>query len=214
MIELLNIDCMEYMAGLPDNAFDLAITDPPYGIGKDWKKSKRSRFQNLVSTYDNASPHGKEYFDQLFRVSRNQIIWGYNYYAHLLPLTNNIIVWDKDLLYEKGLKSEGELAWTSVKKYPLRIYKHQWDGCKKGTENGKIQTINPHQKPVALYRWQLHYYANIGDKILDTHAGSASLGVACHLMGFDYVGCEIDKKHFTDAQKRISEAKKQQLLFV
>lgn len=204
---ITNEDNMVMMARYPDKYFDLAIVDPPYGIGKDWTKNRKGVHRRLVSSYDNSKIPQKVYFDELFRISKNQIIWGYNYYAHILPLTNNIIVWDKVLDYEKGLKSEGELAWTSIRKYPLRIYKHQWDGAKKGLENGKTKTIHPHQKPIGLYKWILNKYANDGDKIIDTHLGSGSLAIACLDMGFDLTACEIDKKHYEDAIVRINNYK-------
>lgn len=208
-----NEDNMEMIKRHPDGFFDLAIVDPPYGIGMDWKKSKRSRHFNLKSGYNNATIPCEEYFNELFRVSKNQIIWGYNYYAHLLPITNNIIVWDKVLEYEKGLKSEGELAFSSFKRYPLLIYRHQWDGFKKGTENGKVNTIHPHQKPVHLYRWILKKFCTAGDKILDTHLGSQSSRIAADIEGFDFWGCEIDEKHFTDGCNRYNTHKKQLILF-
>ena len=213
MIELLNCDCVEYMSGLPAAAFDLAIVDPPYGIGETWNKDKRNLHKGKTKSYRNKQIPDKQYFDQLFRVSKNQIIWGFNYYSHYIPMTNNIIVWDKDLIYEKANKSEGELAWTSIKRFPLRIYKHQWNGALKGSENGKFNGIHPHQKPVKLYRWLLKMYAHPGQRILDTHGGSMSSAIACHQMGFDAVICELDPEYYQAAVKRLNNAKMQQQLF-
>lgn len=204
---------MALMARYPDKHFDLAIVDPPYGIGKDWNKNKHGRHRGNTKSYDNSSIPEQEYFEELFRVSKEQIIWGYNYYAYYMPLSNNIIVWDKVLTYEKGFKSEGELAWTSIKRYPLRIYKHQWDGAKKGTENGKIETIHPHQKPVHLYRWLLKLYAIPGQSILDTHLGSGSIAIACHDMGFDLTACELDTDYYYAACKRLKQHQSQLTIF-
>lgn len=208
-----NIDCLVGMREYPDKFFDLAIVDPPYGIGQDWKKSTSRKKKHFNSTYKNEYRPSPEYFKELFRVSMNQIIWGYNYYADLLPVTNKIIVWDKCSNFEKSRKSEGELAWTSISKYPLRIYQHEWDGARKGPENGKTKTIHPHQKPLGLYKWLLKNYAKPGDKILDTHVGSASSLIACEDMGFDYVGFELDADYFKAAQERINVYRSQLKLF-
>lgn len=212
-MNITNEDCMALMSRYADKHFDLAIVDPPYGIGKTWAKDRHTKGHYQKTKYLNNSIPDQAYFDELFRVSKNQIIWGYNYYAHLLPVTNNIIVWDKVLQYEKGLKSEGELAWSSIKKFPLLIYRHQWDGAKKGTENGKTKNIHPHQKPVQLYKWIINKFCFPGDKILDTHMGSGSIAIACHDYGYHLTACEIDEHNYNSSMKRISNHQKQIKIF-
>lgn len=202
-----NRDCMEGMNEFPDKYFDLAIVDPPFGIGKDWVKRKNNVQHANNSNYKNEDIPDKKYFDELFRVSKNQIIWGANYYSHLLPPTNNLLVWDKRSNCEKEFNSEGELAWTSFKKWPLRIGTFEWSGARKGAETG-IKKIHPHQKPISLYKWLLHNYANVGDKILDTHLGSGSSRIAAWDMGFDFFGYEIDKYNFNSQEARFENHKK------
>lgn len=152
--ETYNIDCLEYMRTMPDGFFDLAVVDPPYGIGRNWNKDRSSKFYGHRSTYDNATIPGKEYFDELFRVSRNQIIWGANYYTEFLPARNSWIVWDKSIDYTTQHMSEGELAWTSFN-VPLRIAHLIWNGfCRCESRSG----IHPHEKPIALYKWIFDNY--------------------------------------------------------
>jgi site-specific DNA-methyltransferase (adenine-specific) len=213
---------MELMARYPDKYFDLAIVDPPYGIGaskQSESKSKRKgrknstliKRSNLKSKdWDNETPT-KEYFKELFRVSKNQIIWGGNYFE--LPLINSWLIWNKLQLLET--RSDGEMAWTSFKK-PLKIVPLLQDGFKRGQNVGYNQpiiynepfsgkqTIHPTQKPVALYKWLLDKYAKQGDKILDTHLGSGSIAIACHDYGFDLTACELDKEYFDKAIQRIN----------
>ena len=211
MINLRCMDCMDLMAEYEDNHFDLAIVDPPYGIGQTWSKSRRDRFfRNKETTYTNGPEQKptKEYFESLFRVSKNQIIWGWNYYSHLLPEGNNIIIWEKDRSFETTFMSEAELAWHSFSQ-PVRICKVVWDGARKGNETG-IKKIHPFQKPIGLYQWLFHNYAKEGDKILDTHLGSGSIAIACHYMGFDLTGCEIDQDYFDAATVRIDRETAQQ----
>ena len=205
-IELLHIDCMEYMKGLPDKAFELAIVDPPYGI--DMSKGagetrgvlgKKKKDLYVSKDWDNERPN-QEYFNQLIRVSKNQIIWGGNYFADLLKPSRCWIYWRKLM---GGNYSDGELAWTSFD----AILK---EFTKRSDQGGRI---HPTQKPVALYRWLLHNYAKPGDKILDTHGGSRSLAIACHQMGFDHVSCEIDLDYHNDSVKRFKEQTMQQDLF-
>lgn len=211
MIELLNMDCMEYMKGLKDKAFDLAIVDPPYGIGMDWKKRNKGAIFS-ETTYTNNSIPDEAYFNELFRVSRDQIIWGYNYFVHFLGPTNYLIIWDKKSNNNSVFKySKAEIAFTS-KKIPVNIISVPWDGYRMGKETG-IKKIHPHQKPIELYTRVLKEYANPGDKILDTHGGSRSLAVACYEMGFDHVSCEIDLDYHKDSVKRVANAMKQQVLF-
>jgi len=200
-----NIDCMEYMKNIDDNEFDLSVCDPPFGIGENWNKSKTQQFYGHKNNFNNSSP-GKSYFQELLRISKNQIIWGGNYYCHFLPLTNSWIFWDKIRDVEKTFMSEGELAWTSLKK-PMRLIQIRWDGAKKGAETG-IKTIHPHQKPVALYKWLLKNYAKPNDKIFDSHLGSGSSRVAAYELGFDFYACELDKDYFDAQELRFMEWKK------
>lgn len=206
-IELLHIDCMEYMATLPDKCFDLAICDPPYGIGimKQWGSEKFNYRQYDIKEWDNAIPH-KEYFTELFRVSKNQIIWGGNYFTEYLPPSQGWLVWDKG--QRDFSMADGEMAWTSFDK-GLRL-KTIHRASKFGQDIVKIHIA---QKPVKLYKWILNIRAVPGDRILDTHLGSASSAIAAHQMGFDFVGCEIDKDYYDAAFKRYNNAIKQQSMF-
>ena len=147
-------DCVDYMRTMPDKFFDLAVVDPPYGIGKDWKKSRKSKFYHHQSTYNNSSTPGKEYFAELFRVSKNQIIWGANYYTEFLPARNSWIVWDKHINYPTQHLSEGELAWTSFN-IPVRIVSLIWNGC---CRCEKRAGFHPHEKPKSLYKWLYDNY--------------------------------------------------------
>jgi site-specific DNA-methyltransferase (adenine-specific) len=192
-IELLQGDCMDYMATLPDNAFELAIVDPPYGIGEDGGKFRGRKGQGHrvlpKKNWDSAVP-SDDYFKELWRVSRNQIIWGGNYFS--LPPSRCWLFWDKLM---GGDFADGELAWTSFDAVVRKFTK-----CNK--DHGHI---HPTQKPVALYRWLLHNYAKQGDRILDTHLGSGSSAIACHGMGFDMVGIELDADYYTASVKRFKQ---------
>ena len=198
---LLHIDCMEYMAALPDKAFDLAIVDPPYGIGERFRggKSGKMNFNEVVDKGWDRAPDSR-YFDDLFRVSKNQIIWGGNYYG--LPATRCFITWDK-LISEDFSLAMAELAWTSfdalAKIFRLSVPK-----------DGKI---HPTQKPVKLYEWLLTNYAKPGQRILDTHLGSGSSAIACNNLGFEMVGCELDEDYYRAACARVEQAAKQERLF-
>ena len=209
------IDCMKYMAECKDNQFDLAIVDPDYGIGPDWLKDSRGRkdrrFTALNKSYQNKSRPNEIYFDELFRISKNQIIWGWNYYSDMLKQTNYIIIWDKMRDVKKTFRSECEQAWTNIK-IPQRIYHIIWDGCKKGKETG-ITTIHPHQKPVLLYKKLLEDYAKPNQTIFDSHVGSGSIRVACHDLGFDFTGCELDKDYYEANEKRFQNHIAQKDLF-
>lgn len=205
---LTNEDNMELMARYPDKYFDLAIVDPPYGIGAskqiDLGKSNK-KVKHKTKEWDNSIPK-PEYFDELFRVSKNQIIWGGNYFIQHLNNTRCFIVWNK----ENGTNNmaDCELAWTSfetsVRMYNGHIFK--------GIGNSNYVTIHPTQKPVALYKWILDKYAKEGDKILDTHLGSGSIAIACHDYGFDLTACELDKEYFDKAMQRINNHISQQKL--
>lgn len=187
------------MAGVLDKFYDLAIVDPPYGIGDNWNKSKNQQFYGHKNNF-NQKPPDKNYFKELFRISKHQIIWGANYYCHYLPMSNNWIFWDKIREVKKTFMSEGELAWTSFP-IPMRKIRIIWNGGKKGIETG-IKTIHPHQKPITLYKWLLKNYAQPGWKIFDSHVGSGSIRIACHDMGFYFEGCEIDPDYHRDQEIR------------
>lgn len=208
-IELLNIDCMEYMAGLPDKAFDLAIVDPPYQLdGWHDKGNNKNRFSASEGSKrkDWDILPTQKYFDELKRISKNRIIWGGNYFLDFLGKCVAPIIWDK---MNPGVHfADGELAWTSFSKGTLRIFKkHIFQ-----TELNS-QRIHPTQKPIKLYSWLLHNYAKEGDRILDTHLGSGSSAIAAHKRGFYFVGCEIDKDYYNAAVKRFKEQTMQQALF-
>lgn len=219
-IRISNCDNMELMAQFPDNYFELAIVDPPYGINAgmgngQYQKNKIKKGEIKGSCWDAETPK-KEYFDNLFRVSKNQIIWGANYMTSFLKDSKGWVFWDKIQCSENH--SDGELAWTSFDKR-LRMFKYCWSGNRYGFEGaiegvGKKSTrIHPTQKPVKLYEWLLINYAKEGDKILDTHLGSGSIAIACHNLGFDLTACELDKDYFEASIKRIKNHVAQQRLF-
>jgi len=195
--EVFNMDCVEAMKSYPDNYFELAIVDPPYGIGEKFKggKSGKMNFNEIVNKDWDKVP-SNEYFAELQRVSKNQIIWGGNYFN--LPPTRCFIVWDK-IISEDFSLAMAELAWTSFDKL-AKIYKLQTP------KNGKI---HPTQKPIALYRWLLQNYAKQGDKILDTHLGSGSSRIAADMEGYDFTGYELDKDYFEASVKRFNDYKQQ-----
>jgi site-specific DNA-methyltransferase (adenine-specific) len=206
---LLHVDCMDYMAGLPDKAFDLAIVDPPYGIDfanereRKPTKTRSAQFKFPVKDWDRATPVSS-YFLELDRVSKNQVIWGGNYFLDYLGKTNCVIIWDK--LNPDGMKfSDGEMAWSSFET-SLRIFKSM------RTYMLESQ-IHPTQKPVLLYEWLLTNYAKPGQRILDTHLGSGSSAIACNNLGFEMVGCELDKDYYRAACARVEQATKQERLF-
>ena len=201
MIQVFNIDCMEAMREMPDKAFELAIVDPPYGIGVDkMTMFDGAKKQNRHKEYSDVAPQ-ENYFLELFRVSQNQIIWGGNYFN--LPPTRCYLSWDK---IQEFSGADFELAWTSFNK-PSKTFRM----CRaEAYGNG---TIHPTQKPVALYEWLLTHYAKPGDKILDTHLGSGSSRIAAYNLGFDFVGCEIDKDYFDAQEKRFAAHAAQTSLF-
>ncbi len=196
-----NCDCMEYMRTVPDKHFALAIVDPPYGIGANWRKDPHSQFYNHHSSYENDSIPSREYFEELMRISENQIIWGANYYTDYLPARQSWIVWNKLRDYPTQHLAEDELAWTSFN-IPVRIATYMWNGaCVCSPRSG----IHPHEKPVDLYAWLLRNYAKPGDNIFDSHLGSGSSRIAAYKLGFDFVGCEIDKGYYEAQEKRFQE---------
>jgi site-specific DNA-methyltransferase (adenine-specific) len=195
-IEILNMDCMDYMAGLEDNAFDLAIVDPPYGIGFDGKTvdDKHGWQKYEKKQWDSAIP-GKDYFIELDRVSKNQIIWGGNYFTDHLAPSRCWAIWYK-VPYEFSL-SQAEMAWCSFSSR-VRVFERMTNA-----DRGFLGVnIHPTQKPVKLYEWLLSNYAKEGDKILDTHLGSGSSAIAAHYGGFDFVGTELDPDYFAASKKR------------
>ena len=202
---ITNEDNMELMKRYEDNHFDLAIVDPPYGIGDKFKggNSGKMNFNEVVEKgWDNETP-SKEYFNELKRVSKNQIIWGGNYFLDNLGNTRCFICWDKKISEDFTL-AMAELAWTSFDKL-AKIFRMSVPKT-----GGKI---HPTQKPVKLYEWLLMNYAKEGDKILDTHLGSGSIAIACHNRKFDLTACELDTEYYTKAMERIEQHKKQLTLF-
>jgi len=208
-------DCMDLMARYPDKFFDLAVCDPPYGIGEEWKKRKTSRktpYRFMETTYKNNETPALEYFEELKRVSKHQIIFGYNYFTEILGPTNYLIIWVKSVTNNKNFSySQAEIAWTSIHK-PIQIFHIPWDGVQMGKETGQ-RKIHPHQKPVELYIQILRKYSKPNWKILDTHMGSGSLVIAYQKLHMDVTASEIDRHYFNAAKKRIDFEASQQDLF-
>lgn len=190
-----NRDCLEAMKEFPDKFFDLAVCDPPYSINrfKNGETSRLRKYGSLKSVNDERPT--KEYFDELFRVSKNQIVWGFNHLCDLLPPTTEFIFWYKHQPAETY--SDGELAWTSFTK-TAKCFDYAYFG----NIGADTYRIHPTQKPVALYQWILSKYAKQGDKILDTHLGSGSSRIACYNGGYDFWGYEIDKEYFEKQEQR------------
>jgi len=214
-IKITNEDNMELMARYPDDYFELAIVDPPYGIKEHGQRPNRTdRWASAPDgvkykrvKWDNEPPT-QEYFDELKRISKNQIVWGGNYFMYKIKEPSmGWVFWDK----KNGSTdfSDGELAYTSFNK-GLRKFEWLWSGFQKQKPEKRI---HPTQKPVALYKWLLHNYANEGDKILDTHLGSGSIAIACHDYKYELTACELDKDYYNDAIKRIKNHVAQQKLF-
>jgi site-specific DNA-methyltransferase (adenine-specific) len=216
MHEFLNCDCMELMRRYPDKAFDLAICDPPYGIGAgDYKRAgtQYGHQKAPCKTYHNYNDErpSKEYFIELKRISKNQIIWGANHFISLIPIDSPCwIIWDKKT-GDNGY-ADCELAWSSFDS-SARIFSYQWSGMLQQNMKTKEERIHPNHKPIALYKWLLTKYARPGWLILDTHVGSASSLIACEDLGFDYVGCELDADYYRAACERIENYRAQPKLF-
>lgn len=223
MIEILNIDCMDYMSNCEDNAFDLAIVDPPYfegpnntgyyGNGYSSLGVERSAYYGKCADWD--IPR-KEYFVELERVSKNQIVWGANHLCHLFNAGSaSWIVWDKD----NGSSSfaDAELAFTSFPS-AVRIFKYTWNGMHQGQYGGdkrkNVKRIHPTQKPTQLYDWLLRKFSEPGQKIIDTHLGSGSSAIAAHYFGVDFVGCELDPVHYQSARNRFNDETAQMSLAI
>ena len=209
-INLHHTDCMDFMRDVPDGYYELAIVDPPYGIdlanmnmgiGNTPKASKAKNRKWKPKDWDNAIP-SDDYFKELKRISKNQIIWGGNYFN--LGLCNKFIIWDKEI--PEGLSfSDCEFAWTSFSG-ANKIFRYS-------AYLNKSEKFHPTQKPPQLYKWLLDKYAKENDKILDTHLGSGSIAIACHDYGFDLTACELDKEYFDKAIQRIVNHVSQQKLF-
>ena len=205
--EVHNVDCLEYMRQFPDKYFDLAVVDPPYGLGMSnrkeiggGKKAKTTKFEKKA--WDSATPD-PEYFEELIRVSKNQIVFGANHFISRLPFDSACwIVWDKE---NGGTDfADCELAWTSFKT-AVRKFTFRWNGMLQGNMKNKEVRIHPTQKPVALYAWIFENYAKPGDRILDTHLGSGSSRIAAAKKGLDFYGCELDKEYFDKMEQRFQE---------
>ena len=213
-----NMDCMKGMKDISDNFFDLAIVDPPYGgVTKggymsnaiSGGKAKHPKYH--LSLWSQGKPP-QEYFNELFRVSKNQIIWGGNYFQTLINTDSQCwVVWDKQKA--PGVSyADCELAWTSFDK-ATKKFTFRWDGFLQGDMKHKEKKIHPTQKPVALYKWLIEKFAKPGDIILDTHVGSASSLIAYEQTGHKYIGFEIDEVYYADAKKRLEEETAQMTLF-
>jgi site-specific DNA-methyltransferase (adenine-specific) len=199
------MDCIEGMKQYSDKYFSLALVDPPYGIGMDGGNVGYKGFNNFEKKNWDKEVPTNEYFNELFRVSKNQIIFGGNYFA--LPPTRCYLVWDKGEGFYNRTYAECELAWTSFNANTCKI-KH--DPLANGDYKGKI---HPCQKPLTVYEWLLHNYAKQGDKILDTHLGSQSSRIAAYKNGFDFTGFELDAEYFEKGNKRFDEFKSQLRMF-
>jgi len=214
-VRLHHIDCIEWMKDKSDNYYDLAIVDPPYGIdiikdGNVGGTNAAKHKEYKIKDWDKKTPDSK-YFIELVRVSKNQIMFGANYYISKIINSDSRcwIVWDKD---NTGNFADCELAWTSFDT-SVRKFKWRWNGMIQQDMKNKEIKIHPTQKPVQLYRWILINYAKENDKILDTHGGSFSSATACHLEGFEYDGCEIDEEYYQSGCKRFENDTKQRRLF-
>lgn len=208
-LTITNEDNMALMSRYHDNYFELAIVDPPYGIGIDGQKKsinknpKHNRKEHTHKGWDNSIPN-QTYFDEVKRVSKNQIIWGANYFTEFLKPTKAWVFWYKG--QNDLTMSDGEMAWTS------------FDTVTRQVEINRAQlisqnTFHPTEKPTKLYKWLLDKYAKDGDKILDTHLGSGSIALACHDYGFELTACELDTEYYEKAVERIKNHVAQQKLF-
>jgi len=214
-IKLIHDDCMDYLRGQATNAFDLAIVDPPYGIKRlsvnenrsDGSKYRRSmaKMVEMSKGWNHAKP-SEDYFHQLFRVSKEQIVWGANNFT--MPESEYFCVWDK--FQSVSNFASAEYAWVSQNKWkhPAKVFRYPIHKC-----NSEQNKIHPTQKPVKLYEWLITNYAKKGDRILDTHLGSGSSAIAAHNLGFDFVGIELDADYFAAAKQRLEDHMKQPRMF-
>ena len=214
-IKLYNADCMEVMKTFKDKQFSLAIIDPPYGIDINNQSQGKGggvarKIDYTKKGWDKTAPE-IIYFNELRRVSKNQIIWGANHFISRLPIDSSCwIVWDKD--NGETDFADCELAWTSFKT-AVRRFKWTWAGMRQQNMKNKEERIHPTQKPIQLYKWLLQNYAKEGDTILDTHFGSLSIGIACHDMKFDLTAIELDKDYYEQAKQRLIYHQRQLTLF-
>ena len=196
-----NIDCMEHMKTCKDNHYDLAIVDPPYGIGIKGVNPMKNKndVKNFNTEWDKMPT--KKYFIEILRISRNTIIWGGNYFLDYLGYCKAPIIWDK--LNGESLYADGEMAWTAGPDITrnLKIFRHKWCGAFRDSER-RQKAIHPTQKPIALYKWLLTNYAKPGQTIFDSHVGSGSIRIACHDLGFDFEGCELDEDYWKAQEER------------
>jgi site-specific DNA-methyltransferase (adenine-specific) len=211
-MKIYNQDCLKAMKDMKDNQFDLAIVDPPYMdvfVTDNWigTSAKQKSYKNRQDTLTNKKPT-ENYFKELIRVSKNQIIWGGNYFN--LPISRGWVFWLKGM--QDNYFSDGELAWTSFDRV-LKCFNFMWSGMLQGDMKNKEIKIHPTQKPVKLYEWLLMNYAKEGNTILDTHLGSGSIAIACHNLEYDLTGYEIDKDYYEAAIKRIEQHKSQIRMF-
>lgn len=234
----INCDCMQLLKQLPDDCIDLAIVDPPYGIkvdrhktndtivivgGKDrpfggvkgakasvWGKHKSIAEAKFYHPFDDSSIPDESYFTELQRVSKNQIIWGGNFFLDYLGKATCMIVWDKA---KRNLdQADCEIAWTSLPGQS-RVFNYKWNGMLQEDMKNKEARIHPTQKPVQLYKWCLEHFAHSGELILDTHVGSASSLIACEQLGFRFIGCELDEYYYEAGLKRFKQETAQVSLF-
>ena len=216
MLDIRNCDNMELMAKYPDKFFNLAIVDVPYtdeykkmqNLNTDMKGKQAKVGQYHYNSLSNAKPT-KEYWDELKRVSKHQIVWGANYLIEYLNSTPCVIVWDKN---NSGNFADCEIAFATFTT-GAKIFKYTWNGMIQQNMKDKEERIHPTQKPVALYKWLLDKYAKQGDKILDTHLGSGSIAIACHDYKFDLTACELDEDYFNSAMQRIKDHVSQLKMF-
>lgn len=203
MIKIYNEDCLNALKKMKDKEFDLAIVDPPYGIEVNKMTLGGGKYKNKGKSWDSQTPP-QEYFDELFRVSKNQVIWGANYMIDKIGKPSmGWIYWDK--MNGSSDFSDGELAFTSFKR-ALRSYKHH-------LSMDRSKRFHPTQKPIKLYEWILMNYSKKGDKILDTHLGGGSIAIACHNLGYDLTGFEIDSEYYNLSMKRLEEHQSQLRMF-
>ena len=211
-----NIDCMEGMKQFPDKYFDLAIVDPPYGIGESGKRNKSRSKLAIAKDYkpfigDDLDSPNVDYFSELFRVSKNQVIFGANHFITKISKDSSCwIVWDKN--NHGNDFADCELAWTSFNS-AVRMFRFTWNGMLQGDMKHKEERIHPTQKPVALYSWILNKYSNKDDIILDTHVGSASSLIACHRTNHRFVGFELDEYYYKLANQRLKDEMSKKKLF-
>jgi len=209
--EVYLIDCMEFMKGVPDKYYDLSLVDPPYGIDINNQSQGKGggvarKIEYTKKDWDKTAPE-IEYFNELRRVSKNQVVWGANHFISRLPIDSSCwVVWDKD----NGTTdfADCELAWTSFKT-AVRRFKWTWAGMRQQNMKNKEERIHPTQKPIALYLWLLNNYAKQGDKIFDSHVGSGSSRIACDKLGYYFEGCELDIDYWNAQEKRYKNYKSQ-----